>query len=133
MLGLTSSPFILNRTIQRHLNKFLCSNPKFIKKILPDWYVDDLVCGCDSLSDGVQFYHTAKDIMLKGGLELRKWTTSNLDLQNHINNMEGINFNNDKYSKYDKVNINTSLNIKMILENDWDIKLISLCLSFNHF
>ena len=45
VFGVSSSPYLLNSTIQHHLNKYSSSHPELVAKMLESFYVDDLVCG----------------------------------------------------------------------------------------
>ena len=73
VIGLTSSPFILNGTIQQHLKKSE-DNYDFnvIKQLGEDLYVDDITSGVESSLEGEVFFTTAVNVMKEAGLELRK-------------------------------------------------------------
>ena len=43
--GVSSSPYLLNSTIQHHLNKYSLSHPELVAKMLESFYVDDSVEG----------------------------------------------------------------------------------------
>ena len=45
MLGVTSSPFLLNATLQYHMEKFGAVDPTFAEQFLHCIYVDNLVLG----------------------------------------------------------------------------------------
>lgn len=72
VFGVNSSPFILNGTINHHFHKFASFALNFILNFLSELYVDNSVSGCNSFDEGVAFYHKAKDIMFKGGFQLKK-------------------------------------------------------------
>ena len=42
IFGITSSPFCLNSTIQKHVNQY-SDNPEFVKKALKSFFVDDFI------------------------------------------------------------------------------------------
>ena len=90
VLGVTSSPFLLNATIRHHCEKYLSVNRLFIGHFLRDLYLTDLISGADSVTNGFIFYKEAKNIMLEAGVTLRKWVSSNLELQQLINKDEGV-------------------------------------------
>ena len=43
VFGLNASPFLLNGTIRHHLATFAEADPKFVKKMVDSFYVDDLI------------------------------------------------------------------------------------------
>ena len=45
VFGVSSSPYLLNSTIQHHLMQYSSLQPDIVTKLLESFYVDDLVCG----------------------------------------------------------------------------------------
>ena len=86
VFGVTSSPFLLNATIKHHLNKYSCIETikAVVEVLLNDLYVDDLVSGVSSISEGKHFFNVAKRIMSEGVFELRKWVTNSPELSAHM-------------------------------------------------
>ena len=81
VFGLNASPFLLNGTIRHHLATFAEADPKFVKKMVDSFYVDDLVSG-DTTTDKVHnLYNKARARMANGGLRLRKWKTNDPKLK----------------------------------------------------
>ena len=63
-------------------------------KLLSDTlYVDDFPNGALNREEGFHVYRQAKEVMNGGGFNLRKWRTSNQNLQFRINEAEGVNDN----------------------------------------
>jgi hypothetical protein len=60
VFGLNASPFLLNATIRHHLNKFVSTDPCFVRKMLEGFYVDDLVSGGNTSEDVFVLYNKAK-------------------------------------------------------------------------
>jgi len=87
-LGLKPSPAILGSVIQHHLNKYNNEHPELVKQISGELYVDDLVTGTDSVDEAFQVYLKSKQLMKKGGLNLRKWSTNPQQLSHMINQVE---------------------------------------------
>ena len=56
-------------------------------------YVDDFPGGALNREEGFQVYRQAKEVMNRGGFNLRKWRTNDQDLQLKINEAEGANDN----------------------------------------
>ena len=50
VFGLNASPFLLHGAIRHHLATFTGTDPKFVKKMVDSFYVDDLVSS-DSTTD----------------------------------------------------------------------------------
>ena len=74
LFGATSSPFILNATLDKHLKQF---NHPVAERIREDIYVDDLVSGAQDDHKAVTFYTNAQTLMLPGGFNLRSWSSNN--------------------------------------------------------
>ncbi len=53
-----------------------------------DFYVDDLVSGCQTVSLGKEIYTKSKSIMHDASFDLRKWVTNDPELRNYITSME---------------------------------------------
>jgi hypothetical protein len=59
----TSSPFLLNGTIIHHLNKCVEREKAIVDQLRDDFYVDDLVSGCQVVSEGKEIYDKNKSIV----------------------------------------------------------------------
>ncbi len=79
-LGQTSSPFILNATLDKHLKQF--SDP-VAERIREDIYVDDLVSGAGDDTEAVPFYTSARTLMTPGGFNMRSWASNKHRCQIH--------------------------------------------------
>ncbi|XP_063827877.1 uncharacterized protein LOC135077272 [Ostrinia nubilalis] len=55
-------------------------SPTAAEKILSDFYVDDLMMGCEPIDQGIQLYKRMDMMLGKEGSELQKLTTNNEDL-----------------------------------------------------
>ncbi|XP_066925606.1 uncharacterized protein [Clytia hemisphaerica] len=88
VFGLTSSPFLLNGTIRQHMSKYLESDKAFVEQFLSDLYVDDITTGTDTVESGKIFCEKALSSMSDAGLQLRKWTSNDAELQefSHLKN-----------------------------------------------
>lgn len=76
VFGLNASPFLLNGTIRHHLATFAEADPKFFKKMVDSFYVDDLVSGDSTTDKAHDLYNKARARMANGGFRLRKWKTN---------------------------------------------------------
>ena len=48
VFGVSSSPFLLNATLQYHLNQYSTSHPELARQLTRSTYVDDIVNGAQS-------------------------------------------------------------------------------------
>ena len=87
VFGLRCSPAILGETIRHHVSQFEEECPEVVK-ILNRLYADDLSCGTESGEEALEIYAKSKEIMMKGGFNLRKWNSNNKDLLSKIASME---------------------------------------------
>ena len=72
LFGIISSSFLLNATFEYHLELYLNYAKYFIEKFLNDLYVGDSTSGFFNVKGAYDFYLNGKQIMKKGGFELRK-------------------------------------------------------------
>ena len=86
--GLRPAPSILGATIRKHISLFQDDNPEVVN-VLSRLYADDLSCGTETVEKGLEIYNGSKEIMSKGGFNLRKWKTNDPDLLEQINALEG--------------------------------------------
>ena len=89
VFGVSSSPFLLNATVQYHLEKFSSVYPELVSRILHSLYVDDLVCGADSEHEAQELFETSRRLLRSGSFNLRKFKTNSPQLQEVINKVEG--------------------------------------------
>lgn len=89
VFGLTRSPAILQGVIQHHLSRRKTSDPVVIELLANTLYVDDFPGGAYDVKKGYHLYCESKDIIKKGGFNLRKWRTNDSLLQQKIDRAEG--------------------------------------------
>ena len=87
VFGLVSSMSILGETIRKHIVQYEERYPQ-VCNILKRLYADDLSCVADSREEALEIYRQSKEIMLKGGFNLRKWNTNDEQLLKEINSIE---------------------------------------------
>ena len=80
VFGISSSPFLLNATIQHHIKKYLASQPVLVKKIQESIYVDDVVGGDDVEECAYNFYKGAQRLLRGGSFNLQKFVTNSPSL-----------------------------------------------------
>ena len=82
--GVNSSPFLLNATVQFHLDKFQNVDPEFVGIMKRSLFVDDLVGGSQTPEGTLKLYDLAKSRMAEGGFRLRKWLTNDNEVKEKI-------------------------------------------------
>ena len=88
VFGVSSSPFLLNATLEYHLERYRDSHPDLIQLLLGSFYVDDLTTGANSEEEAHSVYVAAKGILKEGGFNLRKFRTNSTQLQQKIDTTE---------------------------------------------
>lgn len=86
VFGVSSSPFVLNATLKHHLNQYSSMHPELIERLAKSTYV---ICGACDAEKAYQLYRQSKEILKKGGFNLRKFVTNISHLQQRINDEEG--------------------------------------------
>ena len=89
VFGLTCSPSILAETIKHHVSQFANEDSKILN-VLDKLYCDDLSCGVDTKEEAINLYMCCKEIMLKGGFNLRKWQSNDKVVQVEIDRLESL-------------------------------------------
>ena len=64
--GVSSSPFLLNATIQLHLSSFDSSS--VIKELKKNLYADDWLTGADDEEEAVRMLAAARHVMAQAGM-----------------------------------------------------------------
>ena len=85
MFGKTSSPFLLNATLQLHMKKYEMEDLSFLYSI----YIDDVAFGGDGIHEVFELYLNTKS-RLAGGFNLRKFVSNDRGLQEKIERQEGL-------------------------------------------
>ncbi len=84
VFGVTSSPFLLNATLEYHISNYLQNDPELARRIIDSLYVDDLSTGEQSDDNAFATYLKLKEIMKIGGFNLRKWCSNSAGLRRQI-------------------------------------------------
>ena len=88
VFGLRPSPAILGATLTHHLDSYKEHYPELVELIKNSLYVDDLLAGASDVQEGFKMYEQSKELMAKGGFNLRKWNSNSATLLQLINNVE---------------------------------------------
>ena len=70
------SPFLLNATLQYHLDGYGEIDPELVKRMKNSFYVDDLASADQTVGDVFELYKKARLRVGEGGFKLRKWLTN---------------------------------------------------------
>ena len=81
---MTSSPFLLNATLEYHISNYLKDDPELAKRIIDSLYVDDQSAGEQTDDKAFAIYLKLKDVMKIGGFNLRKWCTNSPNLRRQL-------------------------------------------------
>ena len=74
LFGASSSPFILNATLSKHLNQY---NDPVTEDMKKNIYVDDLISGVQHDEEAATYYNRARALMSPVGFNLRSWASNN--------------------------------------------------------
>ncbi|XP_076072041.1 uncharacterized protein LOC143043745 [Mytilus galloprovincialis] len=95
LFGATSSPFILNVTIQKHLKQF--GNSETAKVLERDIYVDNILSSMNKEEDLLTYFKEARSLMAGAGFNLRSWSSNSAKLL-ELAKEENV-LDTDKYTK----------------------------------
>ena len=84
VFGVSASPFLLNATIKHHMQKYSTEYPELVNLFMRSIYVDDVSYGVDDEDTAFELYMKSKEILAKGGFNLRKFVTNSTKLNHHI-------------------------------------------------
>ena len=143
VFGVSSSPFLLNATVQHHLKQYVSSHPTLVSQITASLYVDDIVSGAQNEQQAYQLYSEAKKIFQAGGFNLRKFVTNLHSLQNKIDVKEGVNDPAVKPSPCemcspDETYTKSTLGVSQLIQSGeqkvlglrWEVATDRICLGF---
>ena len=75
VFGVSSSPFLLNATVNHHLETYRNTDPAFVDKLFSSIYVDDLVSGSNDVESTYELYTKSKLRLATAGFKSRKFIT----------------------------------------------------------
>ena len=82
------SPSILGATIKHYLQLLKQDKPEIAQLFENSFYVDDLIAGAEEDQRAFDIYQKSKEIMSKGGFNLRKWNSNSKTLFQKIASSE---------------------------------------------
>lgn len=78
VMGVASSPFLMNATVKHHLSKY--ADSPVICELRDNLYVDDWLTGADSPEQVTEMLQEASSVMAGAGMELAKCCSNSTDL-----------------------------------------------------
>ena len=88
MFGVTASPFLLNSTIQHHMEQYKSVDPIFVEKFLRSIYIDDVTAGSVDVQQAYEFFVKSKMRLAEAGFNLHKFLTNSVELLERISAVE---------------------------------------------
>ena len=84
MSGVASSPYVVVQALQQMAQDFGDENPIAKPHICSSVYVDDLLAEADNPQAAIELQTHLRQLLLKGGFDLRKWRSSSTKVMEHI-------------------------------------------------
>lgn len=84
VFGVSASPFLLNATINHHLQKYRDEHPDLVNTLRKSLYVDDVTYGANGEDEAYKLYVLSKKVFADGGFNLQKFVTDSPILQQRI-------------------------------------------------
>lgn len=89
--GTASAPYLAVKALQQLAQDEGANYPVAAGKVISDFYMDDLLTGCEDIETAMQMYREMNDLLLKGGFVLQKWSSNCEELLEKIRKLgEGI-------------------------------------------
>ncbi|XP_039746104.1 uncharacterized protein LOC120623888 [Pararge aegeria] len=82
--GTSAAPYLAVRCLQQLAYDEGNDFPYASNRVLSDFYVDDLITGCETEEEGRQIYKEMNELLSRGGFQLQKWSTNSTDLMKEI-------------------------------------------------
>ena len=124
VFGVSSSPFLLNATIDHHVKRYIEAQPDLVEKLMQSTYVDDVVSGADDEEGAYEFYRGSKEMLLDGLFNLRKFVTNSISLQVKIDQKEAktqskhtANSSSPKIEPFDESYVESTMPITIVTTN----------------
>lgn len=82
--GTSSAPYLAVRCLQQLAYDEGHNFPSVSERVLKDFYVDDLMTGCENVSEGKEIHKSMNLMLSRGGFQLQKWSSSSAELLHEI-------------------------------------------------
>ncbi|XP_069358466.1 uncharacterized protein [Maniola hyperantus] len=74
--GTACAPYLAVKTLQKLADVEQSNYPIASEITKKDYYIDDLMTGCDSFEEAVEIYEQMNKLMNSGGFQLQKWSSN---------------------------------------------------------
>lgn len=78
--GTSSAPYLAVRTLQQLAHDDGVKYPLVSERVLRDFYVDDLMTGCNSVEEGKAIFREMNALLKGGGFQLQRWSSNSEEL-----------------------------------------------------
>ncbi|XP_063831745.1 uncharacterized protein LOC135080954 [Ostrinia nubilalis] len=82
--GTASAPYLAVKTLIQLAKDENQTYPLASEKVLKDFYMDDLMTGCQTIDESLELYRQMNGLMKKGCFELQKWDSNSSDFRQRI-------------------------------------------------
>ena len=82
--GVSASSFVANMCVRQNALDFTSEYPLAAKTTKDSFYVDDTLTGADSIQEAIQLHQELQSLFERGGFLLRKWSSSEAAVLEHI-------------------------------------------------
>lgn len=82
--GVSSAPFLAIRTLRQLATDESTTYPQAAEIALQDFYVDDLMSGCDTIPEAKEAQNQLMQMLRSGGFELKKWSSNSDELMTNL-------------------------------------------------
>lgn len=78
--GTAAAPYLAVKSLQQTAHDEGVKYPTAAERVINDYYMDDLLTGCQSVKEGIIIYQEMNDLLKRGGFELQKWMSNSNEL-----------------------------------------------------
>ena len=82
--GVAASPYLAVKTLQQTAQDHASDYPVASYHVFSSFYVDDLLCGADTVEQAIELFEDLREVLSKGSFHLRKWRSSAPQVLQHI-------------------------------------------------
>lgn len=97
-------PYLAVKTLQTLAKLEKDNYPIEANITILNYYVDDLITGCETVNEAKQIYNDMSQLMKAGVFEFQKWSSNSQEFFNHVENQK-LNSGNSVTIKGDSIRI----------------------------
>lgn len=107
--GTASAPYLAVKSLQQVAHDEGGKYPMGSERVINDFYMDDLLTGCDTVTEGVTIAQEMNDLLKKGGFVLQKWISNSEELLEAIKQS-----GNERHDKREELQLKMDEVIKLL-------------------